>query len=229
MNREGTTPLSVTIPAGSARVAGYLAVPAGAAGLVLFAHGTGSGRDSPRNRFVATALAGAGLGTLLIDLLTREEEAAERTTGHLRFDIGLLSQRLLTVTDWLLVQRETQPLPLGYFGASTGAAAALAAASGKPETVRAIVSRGGRPDLAPAAVLRAVRAPTLLIVGGHDHQVLELNRRALDLLAAPKALHVVPDASHLFEEPGTLEDVAALAAQWFLRHLPSSTSGARRS
>jgi dienelactone hydrolase len=208
----------VRVPAGPVTVEGNLGVPDGARGVVLFAHGSGSGRHSSRNRYVARALRDAGLGTLLIDLLTAEEEAVDRHTAHLRFDIGLLAERLVGATDWLASQPETANLAVGYFGASTGAAAALVAAAERP-AVAAVVSRGGRPDLAGDALPR-VRAPTLLIVGGADVPVIGLNRQALDRLgSADKQLVIVPGAGHLFEEPGALEEVARLAAEWFARHL----------
>ena len=200
-----------------AELAGTLAVPADAAGVVAFAHGSGSGRLSPRNRLVASLLREGGLATLLFDLLT-EEESLDRENV---FDVPLLAGRLADATEWLLGRPETRGLPVGYFGASTGAAAALWAAAELPGVVRAVVSRGGRPDLA-ARRLDAVRAPTLLIVGGADEVVLELNRRALALLAAPAELRVVPGAGHLFEEPGALEEVAALARDWLARHLAES-------
>jgi putative phosphoribosyl transferase len=209
-------PVSVSV--GASLLEGDLTIPAGAPGLVVFAHGSGSSRHSPRNRFVAAELRRAGLATLLLDLLTAAEERADAFTGHLRFDIGLLAQRLVGVTDWAAQQPETARLRLGYFGASTGAAAALMAAAWRPELVVAVVSRGGRPDLA-RRYFAAVRAPTLLIVGGEDTLVLELNKSALDALRSPKRLAVVPGASHLFEEPGALEAVAKLAADWFVRHL----------
>ena len=202
-----------------AQLEGDLVVPGRAAGCVLFAHGTGSSRHSPRNRFVAEALQGRGLATLLLDLLTPEEERAERRTGHLRFDIGLLAGRLAAAIDDLERGPETGHLPLGLFGASTGAAAALVAAAERPDRVAAVVSRGGRPDLAGDALAR-VGAPTLLIVGGRDAPVLELNQAALEALGAPGRLEVVPGASHLFEEPGALERVAELAGEWFGDHLP---------
>ena len=212
---------AVLVPASEVALEGNLGLPEGARGVVLFAHGSGSSRYSPRNRYVATALQRAGLGTLLIDLLTAEEEAAEAVTRHLRFDIGLLARRLTAATDWLAADRETGGLDVGYFGASTGGGAALVAAAERPDLVRAVVSRGGRPDLA-GATLRAVQAPTLLIVGGHDDVVIELNRQALAELAAPvKDLAIVPGAGHLFEEPGKLEEVARLATAWFTRHLGS--------
>lgn len=208
----------VLIPVGAVQLEGSLTVPEQARGVVLFAHGSGSSRLSPRNRFVAQVLVEAGLATLLMDLLTAEEERLDRQTAHLRFDIGLLAARLLGATDWLRSQPPTQALGLGYFGASTGAAAALAAAAQRPEDVRAIVSRGGRPDLAREA-LALVRAPTLLIVGGNDAPVLEMNREAMRLMTAETQLHIVPGATHLFEEPGALEEVARLARDWFLRYL----------
>lgn len=197
---------------------GDLVLPERAVGIVVFAHGTGSSRHSPRNRRVAATLNEAGIGTLLIDLLTGAEEQLDRITGQLRFDIGLLARRLIASIDWLRGNGPTASLPIGLFGASTGAGAALVAAAERPDEVAAVVSRGGRPDLAGAALPR-VRAPTLLIVGGADEQVLELNRRALELLQAEKQLVVVPGATHLFEEPGALEEVASLATEWFSRHL----------
>jgi putative phosphoribosyl transferase len=197
---------------------GDFEIPRGASGLVLFAHGTGSGRHSPRNRQVAEVLRGARFGTLLFDLLTAREEIAERETGHLRFDIGLLAARLIGVTQWAREMTRGAGFPIGYFGASTGAAAALVAAAELPGVARAVVSRGGRPDLAGAALER-VRAPTLLIVGSLDTWVLELNRQALYQIQAEKELAVVPGATHLFSEPGTLEEVARLATGWFERQL----------
>jgi putative phosphoribosyl transferase len=208
----------VTIPLEAVTVAGTLALPEEPGGVVLFAHGTGSGRHSPRNRSVAGVLQEAGLATLLMDLLTEDEEEADRRTGHLRFDIGLLARRLSGAASWLRESAETGGLRAGYFGASTGAGAALVAAAERPETVAAVVSRGGRPDLAGEA-LGQVRAATLLIVGSLDTVVLEMNREALARLTCEKDLAVVPGASHLFEEPGTLEQVAALARDWFLTHL----------
>ena len=208
----------VHVATGGVTVEGDLVVPEGATGIVLFAHGSGSSRLSPRNRYVAGELARRGLATLLIDLLTAEEEAVDLETARLRFDIGLLADRLAGATSWLVRNRETRNLRIGYFGASTGAAAALVAAASRPESVAAIVSRGGRPDLAGNALPR-VEAPTLLIVGGDDLEVLELNREAYDRLSCEKKLEVVPRASHLFEEPGTLEAVARLAGEWFVKHL----------
>lgn len=200
---------------------GTLGVPEGAVGGVLFAHGSGSSRFSPRNRYVASVLQRAGLATLLIDLLTPEEEEAERWTRHLRFDIELLAQRLIGAKQWLQEERAVSGLPIGLFGSSTGAAAALVAAAREPDGIGAVVSRGGRPDLAGTA-LPHVRAPTLLIVGGDDVPVIELNREALDALRTDKRLEIVPGATHLFEEPGTLEEVARLARDWFLEQLPSA-------
>lgn len=217
---------AVMVEAGEATLEGNLVVPHGASGLVLFAHGSGSSRFSPRNRFVASVLQSAGLATLLMDLLTGEEEAIDEQTGELRFDIGFLAQRVAQATDWLLREPATARLRIGYFGSSTGAAAALVAAAARPVAVGAVVSRGGRPDLANNA-LSQVRAPTLLIVGSEDHQVLRLNRDALAQLTCEKQLEVVSGATHLFEEPGTLERVAALASQWFSRHLAVREEAAR--
>jgi putative phosphoribosyl transferase len=211
----------IRIPVGSVTLEGDLEVPDHAAGVVLFAHGSGSSRHSSRNRFVARELQVAGLATLLIDLLTRDEEAIDQHTGHLRFDISLLADRLVAATRWLGEEPVTRALDIGYFGASTGAAAALVAAAAEPERIGAVVSRGGRPDLAGRA-LPLVRAPTLLIVGGRDTQVLELNRAAMAHMKAETRLEIVPGATHLFEEPGTLELVAQLARDWFLRYLRSS-------
>jgi putative phosphoribosyl transferase len=215
----------VHVTAGSATIEGNLNLPEGARAVVLFAHGSGSSRYSSRNRYVARVLNEAKLATVLIDLLTADEEAIDQHTAHLRFDIELLAGRLVHATDWLLEYPETRDLPIGYFGASTGAAAALEAAAERPQLVRAVVSRGGRPDLAGAA-LAHVRAPTLLVVGGNDVQVIELNRAALAQLRCEKQLVIVPGATHLFEEPGALDKVARLARQWFQRHL---NSAARRS
>jgi len=206
------------IAAGLETLEGNLSIPDRARAVILFAHGSGSSRHSPRNRFVARVLNDAGLATLLTDLLTADEEEVDEVTRHLRFDITLLAQRLVAITDWLAVQPEAQEMRIGYFGASTGAAAALVAAAERPAVVGAIVSRGGRPDLAGPALLR-VRAPTLLIVGGSDFPVLELNRQALRELRVEAELSIVPGATHLFEEPGALEEVARLSAQWFTRHL----------
>lgn len=199
---------------------GRLAIPAEAVGVVAFAHGSGSSRFSPRNNYVADALRAAGLGTLLFDLLT-DDEAEDRANV---FDIALLAQRLIMAANWLWDDAQTEQLPLGYFGASTGAAAALVAAARAPGQVDAVVSRGGRPDLAGPA-LGDVRAPTLLIVGGHDEQVLELNRAALAQLTSEKELAIVPGATHLFEEAGTLDQVIELARGWFLKHLSRQAGG----
>jgi dienelactone hydrolase len=208
----------VRVQAGPATLEGNLTLPEGADGIVLFAHGSGSSRHSPRNRYVARLLNEAKLATLLVDLLTADEEAIDLRTARLRFDIGLLAERLVAVTDRLTQQPETRRLRIGYFGASTGAAAALVAAAERPEAVGAVVSRGGRPDLAGPA-LACVRAPTLLIVGGNDSQVIALNRAALAELRCEKQLVIVPGATHLFEEPGALDVVARLAREWFERHL----------
>jgi putative phosphoribosyl transferase len=209
------------VPSGDATLVGDLAEPEHAAGIVLFAHGSGSSRHSPRNQFVAETLNRRGLGTLLIDLLTAEEEGDDLRTREHRFDIDLLARRLIAAVDWLRAG-PAGSLSVGLFGASTGAAAALVAAAERPEDVAAVVSRGGRPDLA-GSMLTRVRAPTLLIVGGADPVVIELNRRALALLPAEKRLVLVPEASHLFEEPGALEQVATLAAEWFSRFLARPT------
>lgn len=215
-NRGGLETRGVTIPAGDVELAGDLSIPQDAKAIVLFAHGSGSSRRSPRNQFVARELAASGLATLLFDLLTPAEEDRDRWTGELRFDVLLLAQRLGMATEHVLGQPETQGLRVGYFGASTGAAAALIAAAALPEIVGAIVSRGGRPDLAFDALER-VAAPTLLIVGGEDREVIELNQRAFARLRCEKRLEIVPGATHLFEEPGALEAVARLASAW-LRH-----------
>jgi pimeloyl-ACP methyl ester carboxylesterase len=204
----------VTVKAGAAALPGDLCVPEGARGLVLFAHGSGSSRRSPRNRFVADQLRDAGLGTLLFDLLLAEEESA----ADLRFDIDLLAERLGGAIRWAAQDEETRGLRLGAFGASTGAAAALVAAARNPDAVHAVVSRGGRPDLA-GGYLPLVKAPTLLIVGGDDAAVIGLNRQAATKLRSPSEMAIVPGATHLFEEPGKLEEVARLAADWFTRHL----------
>jgi putative phosphoribosyl transferase len=219
MNADVFSPaaLQVSVAAGDAELQGELTVPGQAAGIVAFAHGSGSGRHSPRNRRVAETLNEAGISTLLLDLLTAREEQRDRLTGEYRFDIDLLAVRLVATVDWVRHNPTTARLPLGLFGASTGAAAALVAAAVRPEEIAAVVSRGGRPDLAGPA-LPAVKAPTLLLVGGADEQVLELNRRALELLQTEKGLVVIPGATHLFEEPGALEEVARLATEWFLDH-----------
>jgi len=220
MKRDPTKPHSsgVRIAAGSVVMEGEWCVPAGAVGIVLFAHGSGSSRHSPRNQAVARALQESGTGTLLFDLLTRDEEEADARTGHLRFDIGLLARRLVAATRWVARRPEGQHLGLGYFGSSTGGAAALVAAAELGSVVDAVVSRGGRPDLA-GTDLPEVEAPTLLIVGEWDDVVLQLNEAAFEQLRCEKELAVVPRATHLFEEPGALEEVARLAAAWFRRHL----------
>jgi putative phosphoribosyl transferase len=208
----------IRVAAGAVTLEGNLSLPKGADGIVLFAHGSGSSRHSPRNRYVAWLLNDANLATLLVDLLTSEEEAIDLTTAHLRFDIGLLAGRLIGVTDWLTEHPDTRHLRIGYFGASTGAAAALMAAAERADVVGAVVSRGGRPDLAGPALTR-VKAPTLLIVGGNDFPVIDLNRAALAQLHCEKQLVIVPGATHLFEEPGALDQVAQLAREWFKRYL----------
>ena len=208
----------VYVTAGRVTLEGNLLIPDGATGVVMFAHGSGSSRFSSRNRYVADVLRRSGVGTLLIDLLTRDEEAVDMRTAHLRFDIALLADRLAGASAWLAKQPETSPLKLGLFGASTGGGAALVAAARVPERIAAVVSRGGRPDLAGPA-LPAVQAPTLLIVGGDDAPVIEMNREAYDQMVCERRMVIVPGASHLFEEPGTLEEVARLAAEWFTRCL----------
>jgi len=211
----------VRIPvAGGLVVGGDLTVPAAASGLVVFCHGSGSSRHSERNRAVAEHLRTTGLATLLMDLLTLDEEALDVRTGALRFDIGLLAGRVADATTWIDTRPETAAMRLGYFGASTGAAAALTAAARNPARVHAIVSRGGRPDLAENALTR-VRAPTLLIVGGRDDHVIDLNRHAAQALSVEHRLEIIPGATHLFEEPGALDKVAQLARAWFVSHLRS--------
>jgi putative phosphoribosyl transferase len=210
--------LSIDIEADRVVLQGNLAIPIGSTGIVLFAHGSGSSRHSPRNRFVASKLQRAGLATLLFDLLTEEEGVEDEETGQLRFDVLFLAKRLLAVTSWVQEQPETMGLQLGYFGASTGAAAALIAAAKRPSVVGAVVSRGGRPDLA-GSYLEKVVAPTLLIVGSADQDVLALNQEAFELLGGPRDLALVPHATHLFEEPGAMEQVARLAGAWFTSHL----------
>jgi putative phosphoribosyl transferase len=205
----------VHIPVHGVTLEGALNIPDGAAGLVLFAHGSGSSRFSPRNNYVAGELRRAGLGTLLIDLLTQaEDQDYER-----RFDIPLLTRRVVAVAQWLTTQPDAAPLSLGLFGASTGAAAALQAAAAAPEAIKAVVSRGGRPDLAGERALHTVQCPTLLIVGGYDDVVIQLNQQARNMLNCVNELVIVPGATHLFEEPGTLEQVAKLAAEWFDQYL----------
>ncbi len=208
----------VRVPVPGGTLGGDLALPEAASGIVVFAHGSGSSRMSPRNQWVARQLEGANLGTLLFDLLTPAEEAVDARTGVLRFNVQFLAERLVHVTDLTIAELVGAGCRVGYFGASTGAAAALIAAAARPSVVHAVVSRGGRPDLATCA-LPTVRAPTLLIVGGADREVLALNTAALAQMTCPKALQVVPRATHLFEEPGALEEVARLAGAWFTRHL----------
>jgi predicted alpha/beta-hydrolase family hydrolase len=216
----GAESVTLQIPAGEVRLTGDLAVPENARGLVLFAHGSGSGRQSPRNQAVAEVLRNAGVATLLFDLLTPHEEAEDAYSGHLRFDIGLLTRRLAIVTQEIADDPHSRNLGLGYFGASTGGAAALRAAAALGSAIGAVVSRGGRPDLAGEALVH-VKAPTLLIVGERDEDVLRLNEAAYAKLQCEKSLAVVPHATHLFQEPGALEEVARLAADWFCKHLRS--------
>ena len=209
----------VQIPSGGAVLEGELHVPVGATGIVLFAHGSGSSRHSPRNQYVAQVIRQANAGTLLFDLLAREEESVDIRTRHLRFDIGLLAQRLVDAADWVKREADLWHLRVGYFGASTGGGAALVAAAELGEEVGAVASRGGRPDLAGAEALQRVKSPTLLIVGEYDEPVIKMNEEAYAWLRCEKELKMVPGATHLFEEPGTLEEVARLAARWFQRHL----------
>ena len=227
-----TSEQTIRIPLdATAAVDGDLVVPAYPIGTVVFAHGSGSTRRSARNRLVAEALHGRGLATLLIDLLTRDEEIAEARTRHLRFDVDMLAKRLIAARRAMTMRSEVGTLPVGYFGASTGAAAALVAAAAQPDGIGAVVSRGGRPDLAGHA-LPSVRAATLLIVGSRDEVVLDLNRRASGMMTAEHRLEIVPGATHLFDEPGTLEQVAVLAGDWFADHLgptgTTNTSARRR-
>ncbi|MBV9058940.1 MAG: dienelactone hydrolase family protein [Pseudonocardiales bacterium] len=211
---------SLQIPAAGVVLEADFGLPESPRGAVLFAHGSGSGRHSPRNRYVAGELNHAGLATVLADLLTRDEEQVDMLTASLRFDIDLLAVRVMALTDWMAGNEPTAGLGVGLFGASTGAAAALIAAAGRPDTVQAVVSRGGRPDLA-GQHLHQVPQPTLLIVGERDPIVIDLNRQAMNRLQGEKHLVIIPGASHLFEEPGTLEQVAALARDWFVRYLQS--------
>ena len=207
----------VEIPVGHSWLTGDLMIPADASGLVLFAHGSGSSRNSPRNQSVAHTLREAGVGTLLLDLLTPEEELVDAQTARLRFDIGLLAHRLIAATNWLRNDSRTEEMAIGYFGASAGGAAALVAAAELGHTIKAVVARGGRPELAGSA-LPLVTAPTLLIVGTLDYRVITINRDALSQLRSEKSLQIVPGATHLFEEPGTIEEVGRLAADWFAKH-----------
>lgn len=209
---------SVQVPSGPISLEGHLSVPENARGVVLFAHGSGSSRHSPRNRYVAETLNEAGLATLLADLLTRDEEAEDSRLEHLRFNIDFLAERVIDATEWIAQSLDIHDLKVGYFGASTGAAAALVAAAELGEAISAVVSRGGRPDLAGAA-LPNVKAPALLIVGGNDLPVIDMNRGALEKLAGEKKLEIVPGATHLFEEAGALEEVAQLAREWFTHYL----------
>jgi putative phosphoribosyl transferase len=213
---ENERPLRLVID--GAPLEGNLVIPKKAKGIVIFAHGSGSSRNSPRNRFVAGVLKESGLATLLFDLLTPKEESLDSISGHLRFDIDFLARRLIGAVDWTAHNKDTQSLAIGCFGASTGAAAALVAAAERPQTVKAVVSRGGRPDLAESSLSR-VQAPVLLIIGGLDMQVIELNRQAMERLTSVKELSIVPGATHLFDEQGTLPQVADLAAAWFVKYL----------
>lgn len=214
----------VRVPVGDQWLHGDLAWPSTPRGLVLFAHGSGSSRHSPRNRSVAGALGQRGLATLLVDLLTVEEEAIDIRTGEFRFNLDLLAHRLVEIIEWLRSEDETAALSIGLFGASTGGGAALMAAAFCPDEVAAVVSRGGRPDLA-GPLLARVRAPTLLIVGGHDEPVIQMNRDAMQQMPGRVTLEIVPGATHLFEEPGTLEQVASLAGDWFVQYLtPADTA-----
>jgi len=218
-SNNGKNNHEVRIPINSIVLEGNLVIPEGAQGIVIFAHGSGSSRHSSRNKYVAWKLQKEGFGTLLFDLLTAEEERIDMVTAHLRFDIDLLANRLVAVTKWFLINFVTENLNIGYFGASTGAAAALIAAKENSNAIKAIVSRGGRPDLAEKA-LPDVKAPTLLIVGGNDFQVIDMNRWALERLnVEDKELKIVPGATHLFEESGALEEVAHLAGEWFKRYI----------
>ena len=221
---DGAASASVRVPIAAGSLSGDLRIPTHAHGLVLFAHGSGSSRHSPRNQYVARALEQRDLATLLIDLLTPEEEAVDDRSAQHRFDIAMLAGRLVTIVDWLRHQHETAALPIGVFGASTGGGAALVAAATRPREIAAVVSRGGRPDLAGPS-LTEVMAPTQLIVGGLDAAVIRMNRDAMHEMPGDVQLEIVPGATHLFEEPGTLERVAALAGDWFARHLlpPHST------
>ncbi|MEW6734862.1 MAG: alpha/beta hydrolase [Acidobacteriota bacterium] len=216
--RELSVAQNVSISSGKAWLEGELKIPVGATGVVLFAHGSGSSRHSLRNQYVANVIRAAGIGTLLFDLLTREEEEIDEVTGHLRFDIELLAKRLIDATQWIEREENTSGLRIGYFGASTGGGAALVAAAELGERVSAIVSRGGRPDLAGES-LSQVKSPTLLIVGGYDEPVIDMNQDAYDQLQCKKELKIVPGATHLFEERGKLEEVAKLATAWFKRYL----------
>lgn len=224
-NRADSTPVDVQIPCRAVALEGALAIPPGANGIVVFVHGSGSSRHSARNQFVARVVRESGNGTLLFDLLTADEEIEDNFTRRLRFDIDLLANRLVEVTRWLVAQPTARQLGIGYFGSSTGGGAALVAAAEVGQRIHAVVSRGGRPDLAGDA-LRRVFSPTLLIVGGYDHTVIGLNKEAFAELRCKKELKIVPGATHLFEEPGALEAVANLAADWFRRHLHTHSEAA---
>jgi len=221
---HGDSVVPVWIPAGDLELAGDLAIPDDAAGVVVFAHGSGSSRHSPRNRLVADRLVDAGFATLLFDLLTTDEDDAEHRGAHLRFDVATLGERLVAAVRWLATVSAVGQLPIGTFGASTGAAAALIAAADLPDRIQAVVSRGGRPDLADGALPR-VQAPTLLLVGANDPLVLQLNRQALAQLGGPARLDIIPGAGHLFEEPGALDEVVERAAAWFTEHLVHRLGG----
>jgi putative phosphoribosyl transferase len=218
-------PQAVRIPMGSLTLDGDLQVPENPLGIVVFAHGSGSSRHSSRNRFVADHLVAGNLATLLMDLLTPQEERADAVIGHLRFDIGLLAKRLVAATDFLMRRPDTKDLRQGYFGASTGGGAALVAAAERPDVIAAVVSRGGRPDLAGDA-LADVKAPTLLIVGGNDGPVIGMNEEAMEQMHCEKHLEIVPGATHLFEEAGALDIVARLAREWFCHHMTPAAHGA---
>ncbi len=218
MKTKANEEQSVEIPSGTVTINGNLQAPQGAKSIVVFAHGSGSSRFSPRNNYVARLMNKKIIATLLIDLLTAQEEAVDEYSGQYRFDISLLAERLIDATEWLKKNTETAKMAIGYFGASTGAAAALIAAAKLPKTTKAVVSRGGRPDLA-AEYLSKVEAPVLLIVGGDDLEVIELNKKALKALKSEKKLEIVPGATHLFEEPGKLQEAAELAISWFLKYL----------
>jgi putative phosphoribosyl transferase len=220
--------LSVAVPVPRGSINGDLNVPSGSRAVVLFAHGSGSSRHSPRNRYVADVLNRAGFSTLLLDLLTSDEESIDQRTAQLRFNIELLAERLVLATDWLSARLDAEGRHVGYFGASTGAGAALVAAAKRAKLVEAIVSRGGRPDLA-GSWISAVRAPTLLIVGESDEVVIDLNRRAAARIRALHKIEIVPGATHLFEEPGALEEVAVLARHWFEANLAKSKTGVAQS
>ena len=219
-----TRPVEIPLGVRNLKLPGDLTLPAHPRGLVLFAHGSGSSRHSPRNQYVAATLQGRGFATLLVDLLTSNEELIDERTAQFRFDIELLAERLVTIIDWLRGRPDTAALSIGLFGASTGGGAAIVAAANRPDTVAAVVSRGGRPDLAEAALLR-VSAPTLLIVGGLDPLVIQMNRDAMAQMPGDVRLDIVPGATHLFAEPGALERVAALAADWFSRYLEPASNG----